>query len=412
MEYKYKSEKKKTEEDNRVVAIYARESRSIYTGDSITNQIEYCQAYARIHFNLPDDYHFVIYQDAEENRLYSERPGFQNMIHAAENNEICAIVCHKLDRMSRNISDFARTVEILMNHDTQLLVASNHICTDNANSKNFMEMLSVFSDFERDIKRERLMDHLIEIKKENYEMEDECPFGFTVENSNADKNRKNEYPFFVSILEEKEIVQAIFKAFSSEKNYIKTAKVISDKGYKTRAGNAFDFDDVYHILRNPVYAAADQDLYQYFLEHHGTIYGERFDYDSTHGILAYKKIIPLRKKYDTSTILNPNHYSPILEKEIETWAIAIGMHEPFISGREWIETQKMAYELFTRKPPQPIWEKDILSIEEASALFNIGEHKIRELSNQPNCDFVLWVGNKRLIKKNLFEKFLEKSFSI
>ena len=66
----------------------------------------------------------------------------------------------------------------------------------------------------------------------------------------------------------------------------------------------------------------------------------------------------------------------------------------------------------TMKPIVPVWEKKNLTVEEAAVLFNIGENKIRELSNDDNCDFVLWVGNKRLIKKNLFEKFLEKSFSI
>ena len=66
----------------------------------------------------------------------------------------------------------------------------------------------------------------------------------------------------------------------------------------------------------------------------------------------------------------------------------------------------------TMKPKVPVWEKKNLILEEAAALFNIGSNKIRELSNQKNCNFVLWVGNKRLIKKNHFEKFLEKTFSI
>ena len=64
------------------------------------------------------------------------------------------------------------------------------------------------------------------------------------------------------------------------------------------------------------------------------------------------------------------------------------------------------------RPNIPVWEKKNLTVEEAAALFNIGANKIRELSNEKNCNFVLWVGNKRLIKKNLFEKYLEKTYSI
>ena len=55
----------------------------------------------------------------------------------------------------------------------------------------------------------------------------------------------------------------------------------------------------------------------------------------------------------------------------------------------------------------PIWEKANLTIEEAAEYSNVGIHKIYELANKPNCDFVLFVGKKRLIKRKKFEKFLE-----
>lgn len=55
----------------------------------------------------------------------------------------------------------------------------------------------------------------------------------------------------------------------------------------------------------------------------------------------------------------------------------------------------------------PIHEKATISIQEAVAYTGIGEHKIRELVNQRNCDFVIKIGNKNLIKRQKFEKFLE-----
>ena len=33
-------------------------------------------------------------------------------------------------------------------------------------------------------------------------------------------------------------------------------------------------------------------------------------------------------------------------------------------------------------------------------------------TNDKNCNFVLWVGNKRLIKKRLFDKFIEQAYCI
>ena len=60
----------------------------------------------------------------------------------------------------------------------------------------------------------------------------------------------------------------------------------------------------------------------------------------------------------------------------------------------------------------PIWEKSNLTVEEAAAYSNIGINKLREITNDYRCEFVLWVGNKRLIKRKLFDKYIENSYSI
>ena len=60
----------------------------------------------------------------------------------------------------------------------------------------------------------------------------------------------------------------------------------------------------------------------------------------------------------------------------------------------------------------PIWEKENLTLPEAAAYFGIGQNKIRELTERRNCDFVLFVGNKRLIKRKKFAKYLENAFSV
>ena len=60
----------------------------------------------------------------------------------------------------------------------------------------------------------------------------------------------------------------------------------------------------------------------------------------------------------------------------------------------------------------PVWEKANLSLEEAAAYFAIGINKLRDMTNDENCPFVLWNGNKRLIKRKQLERFLETAYSI
>ena len=60
----------------------------------------------------------------------------------------------------------------------------------------------------------------------------------------------------------------------------------------------------------------------------------------------------------------------------------------------------------------PIWEKSNLTLEEAAAYSGIGINKLRKLTNDDQCEFVLWVGTKRLIKRKKLDEYLEKHFSI
>ena len=56
--------------------------------------------------------------------------------------------------------------------------------------------------------------------------------------------------------------------------------------------------------------------------------------------------------------------------------------------------------------------KSNLTLEEAAAYSGIGINKLRDLTSEQNCQFVLWVGSKRLIKRRLFDKFIEQEYSI
>lgn len=60
----------------------------------------------------------------------------------------------------------------------------------------------------------------------------------------------------------------------------------------------------------------------------------------------------------------------------------------------------------------PFWFKVTLTIKEAAAYSNIGINRIENLLKQPKCDFVLYVGNKKLVKRKEFEQYISKSLEI
>lgn len=60
----------------------------------------------------------------------------------------------------------------------------------------------------------------------------------------------------------------------------------------------------------------------------------------------------------------------------------------------------------------PVWYKTNLSIEEAAAYSGISRDKLYEMTNKEECPFVLWIGNRRLIKREVFDEYIKKAYSI
>lgn len=65
-----------------------------------------------------------------------------------------------------------------------------------------------------------------------------------------------------------------------------------------------------------------------------------------------------------------------------------------------------------KKEKVPIWHKANLTLDEAAIYSNIGLHKLRSITEDEDCNFVLWIGNKRLIKRELFDKYMNESYSL
>lgn len=64
------------------------------------------------------------------------------------------------------------------------------------------------------------------------------------------------------------------------------------------------------------------------------------------------------------------------------------------------------------KQEVPIWEKTLLTLTEASQYSGVGINRLRKITDDENCKFVVWCGSKRLIKRKLLDEYLNKSYSI
>lgn len=63
--------------------------------------------------------------------------------------------------------------------------------------------------------------------------------------------------------------------------------------------------------------------------------------------------------------------------------------------------------LEARNADKPIWEKRCLSIEEAAAYSSIGITKLRQLSRQKKCPFVMPLGNQVFIVREKLDSYMK-----
>lgn len=60
----------------------------------------------------------------------------------------------------------------------------------------------------------------------------------------------------------------------------------------------------------------------------------------------------------------------------------------------------------------PVCEKYTLTVKEAAAYFNIGIKRMRRLAEENTGRFSVFSGNKYLIIRNKFEKFIDESSEV
>jgi hypothetical protein len=57
-------------------------------------------------------------------------------------------------------------------------------------------------------------------------------------------------------------------------------------------------------------------------------------------------------------------------------------------------------------------QKPLLTLREAAQYTGVGINRLRTMSNEPGCDYVLFIGSKRMFKRELLMQFLTQAYSI
>ena len=98
------------EKEVKQYVIYSRKSKFTGKGESIENQIEMCRKYIATHFGEVEAKRALVFEDEGFSGGNLERPQFKKMMKESQKTKFAAIVVYRLDRISRNIGDFAKLI--------------------------------------------------------------------------------------------------------------------------------------------------------------------------------------------------------------------------------------------------------------------------------------------------------------
>ncbi len=310
------------------IAIYSRKSKFTGKGESIENQIELCKTYIATH--LPDitSENILIFEDEGYSGGHLDRPKFQEMISLVKKKEISHIICYRLDRISRNIGDFAQLIEELNDLGTGFISIKEQFDTSSPMGRAMMYIASVFSQLERETIAERISDNLRELAKTGRWLGGVTPTGFAskaVEKITIDGKLKKAFKL-VPIKEEVDLVKLIFAKYLETNSLCATETFLIQNNYKTKNGRDFSRFTIKNILENPVYMCADKAGFEFLTKNNVEIFGGFETFDGISGIMAYNKTIQKRGKAHET-------------RDMSDWIIAVGKHEGIISGNDFSKVQ-------------------------------------------------------------------------
>lgn len=230
------------------VAIYIRVSTVHQIDkDSIPMQKKDLIAYCQLILGTDN---YEIFEDAGYSGKNTDRPAFQDMMGRIRKGEFTHVLVWKIDRISRNLLDFAEMYEELQSLRITFVSKNEQFDTSTAIGEAMLKIVLVFAELERNMTSERVTATMISRANNGQWNGGRIPFGYSY---NSDTS------VFSIREDEAAICRKLKDLYLDNKSLVYTARALNTAGYKTRAGVDWTPTAVWIIASSPFYAG----IYRY-----------------------------------------------------------------------------------------------------------------------------------------------------
>lgn len=296
------------------IAIYSRKSVFSEKGESIENQIQLCTEYINTHYSISKKY-ILVYQDEGYSGGNTNRPMFRKLLEDANNKVFDCLVCYRLDRISRNVSDFSSLIEHLNKLNIDFVSIKEQFDTSTPMGRAMLYISSVFAQLERETIAERVRDNMYELAKSGRWLGGRIPYGFKSSSlTYFDENMTQRKMYQLEIdTSSMNIIKYIFDEYLKLRSLSKVHRVLYENKIKGPYQGNFTPSTLGTLLRNPVYVSANDEVFNFLKSKNFDVAGTP---DNKHGLLTYAK----------------NTDKPIA---------AVANHLGIISAKDWLEVQNI-----------------------------------------------------------------------
>ncbi|MBS6953520.1 MAG: recombinase family protein [Enterocloster asparagiformis] len=238
-------------EDNRIDAIYARQSKFKEESLSIDTQIECAKRYASKDAK--------IYIDRVSGKDIVHRDNFVLLLNDIKMNKIKRVIIYKLDRFSRSFLDFVNTWEMLNKYNVKFFSTYEQFDTDTPFGETMLRICASFAEMER----KQLISRLVDNSRRRVELGGwvgQVPFGMSIENIVLPMGRvQSLFPN-----ENMHLVDEICETYAYTATSINgIRRSLNAKGIPAPNNGPWNGKTIRGILRSLAYVATDADIYRY-----------------------------------------------------------------------------------------------------------------------------------------------------
>lgn len=207
--------------------------------DSLPMQKQDLISYAKLIIGTND---YQVFEDAGYSGKNTDRPQFQEMMSQIRQGKFTHLLVWKIDRISRNLLDFAMMYQELKDLDVTFVSKNEQFDTSSAMGEAMLKIILVFAELERNMTSERVSATMLSRAANGIWNGGRIPYGYDYIGGSFSINEAEE-----------EVVIRMHDSYELFKSLIRVAQKLNAEGTLPRSGNDWSPTSVLKILRSRWY---------------------------------------------------------------------------------------------------------------------------------------------------------------